>query len=97
MHMSEMQKAAYKNSVEHGWCDPKQGVPEQLCLIHSEVSEVLQAYRDKNDNHIGEELADIVLRVMFTSSELNINLEEEILKKHEKNKLRPYRHGNKRC
>ncbi len=40
--------AAYRNAVAHGWYDREEprGLPEEIALIHSEVSEALEAYRD---------------------------------------------------
>jgi NTP pyrophosphatase (non-canonical NTP hydrolase) len=46
-------------------------------------------------NNLGEELADIVIRV-FTYAEGNgIDIEREVLNKIEVNRSRPYRHGKK--
>lgn len=97
MQISEIQKAVHENAVAHGWWETKREVPELLCLIHSEVSEALEAYRKHDDTHVGEELADVVIRVLDMCEAYGIDLEKEILEKHEKNKLRPYKHGNKRC
>lgn len=60
-------------------------VLEKFALIHSEVSEALEAYR--NDRYEGkdcvkEEFADIIIRVLHLAAVLEIpNLEEEIYKK----------------
>ena len=74
-NLSEWQKAAWQVSKDHGWHDvPGDGtiarVPERIALLHSEVSELLEAYR-KNplapcDKGIAlscaaEELADIAI------------------------------------
>jgi NTP pyrophosphatase (non-canonical NTP hydrolase) len=86
---------------EKGWYDNQREIPELLCLIHSEISEALEGYRKNIPNGekgcIGEELADAVIRIWDMCSYLNINITEEVNKKHEFNKTRPYRHGNKRC
>ena len=66
---------------------------EAIALMHSELSEVLEALRDGDYSHVGEELADLLIRVMDYAEGKNIDLEKEIVKKMKKNKKRPYRHG----
>lgn len=90
-----LQRAVHENAVNHGWWESERPVPEILCLIHSEVSEALEAYRNHDDENFAEELADIGIRLLDAAEGYGINLEAEILKKHEKNKARSYRHGGK--
>ena len=67
---------------------------ELLCLIHSEISEAMEALRgSEKDNNLGEELADTVIRILDAAEYWGINLEDEILKKMEKNKKRSFKHG----
>ncbi len=88
----------HRNAVEHGWYDgEKRKVPELLCLVHSEVSEALEAYRNGDQDNFREELADVAIRLMDMSEYLSVDLEAEIARKHEINKGRPYRHGGKVC
>ena len=95
--ITEMAKAVHDNAKKHGWWDTQRNIPELLCLIHSEVSEALEAYRNDDVENLGEELADIVIRVLDMSEGLGYDLQDEIIKKHEYNKTREYRHGNKKC
>ena len=44
---------------------------------------------------VPSELADVVIRIMDICQYYGINLEEEILKKHNFNKTRPFKHGGK--
>ena len=44
--LNELGKEAYDNAAAHGFYDPPPSVPERLCLVHSEVSEALEDYRD---------------------------------------------------
>lgn len=97
MTIKEWQAAVHENAVNHGWWDEDRKTPELLCLIHSEVSEALEAYRKGDDDNLGEELADVAIRLMDMCEAFNIDLEAEIMKKHDYNKSRPYRHGGKRC
>lgn len=65
----------------------------RLMLISGEVAEAHEALRKKDYENFKEELADIVIRVADLAGGLGIDLEEEIKKKMEKNKNRPYKHG----
>jgi NTP pyrophosphatase (non-canonical NTP hydrolase) len=77
---------------------------EMLALIHSEVSEVLEALRHGNppDDKIPEfsgaeaELADIVIRCMDMAASRGWRLAEAIVAKHAMNKTRAHRHGGKK-
>jgi len=92
------QKETHKCAVSKGWYDEDREVPELLCLLHSEISEALEAYRN-NLGHaeFGEELADLAIRLLDCCEYWGIDLEAEIAKKHHYNLNRPYRHGNKKC
>jgi NTP pyrophosphatase (non-canonical NTP hydrolase) len=88
-------------AVEKGWYDKSREVPELLCLIHSEISEALEGYRNNipegEKGWLGEELADAVIRIWDMCDYLGIDIAKEVNKKHEYNKTRPYRHGEKKC
>jgi NTP pyrophosphatase (non-canonical NTP hydrolase) len=96
-NISKIAEEIHKNAKAHGWWDCKRSIPELLCLIHSEVSEALEAYRKMDWDNLAEELADIIIRVFDMAESLDIEIEKEILRKHEINKKRPYRHGGKKC
>ena len=80
-----------------------------LALIHSEVSEALEEYRNGHgateiyfsDNGkpkgIPTELADVIIRVLDYCGYAGIDIDAAISQKHEYNKSRPYRHGGKKC
>lgn len=70
-------------------------IPEKLALIHSEVSEALEDFRKDNMDHFGEELADVVIRVLDLAEWLGIDLEQEIERKIEINKGREFMHGKR--
>lgn len=68
-------------------------VPEKIALIHSEVTEAYEAYRNKKlDGHLGfrEELGDIVQRVLHLAGIFEIDIEKEILRKLRINKGRTW-------
>lgn len=64
-----------------------------LLRIHSEVSEASEAVRDNDVEGFAEELADIFIRLVNLCKVWEIDLEEEVIKKHNKNIDRPYLHG----
>lgn len=71
---------------------------EKLALMHSEVSEILEARRDGDEDLELEECADVVIRVLdycqargFTGAGRNI--EQAIVNKIEKNRGRERMHG----
>lgn len=73
--------------------DKCNAIATRLMLIVSEVSEALEGIRKDDRENFKEELADIAIRVGDLCGGLEINLEEEIKKKMERNKSRPYKHG----
>ena len=73
---------------------------KQLAMIHSEVSEVLEAVRkEKGEQEVVEELADILIRVldlyggMATDHYVKLSLAKVFNEKVEKNRSRPRMHG----
>lgn len=67
-----------------------------IALIHSEVSEALEAVRHNDRDNFNEELADIIIRVLDCAGGLGIDIDGEIQKKLEKNRNRAYKHGGKK-
>jgi len=96
MRIAEAAVLIHKNAKEKGFWDEERNFGEALALIHSEVSEALEAYRNYDTDGIGEELADIVIRVFDLAHGLGFDIEEEITRKMEYNAHRPRMHG-KRC
>ena len=82
-------------TVPGDWSKPYK-VPAILALIHSEVSEALEAFRRDDRSNFGEELADILIRVLDCAPGLGVDLDKAVQDKLTFNKTRSYRHGGKR-
>lgn len=66
-----------------------------IALIHSEVSEALEALRTYDRENFAEELADVIIRVTSVAYGLGIDLDTEVAAKIVKNSTRGQRHGGK--
>lgn len=86
-----------------GWWDEPRPEGELIALMHSELSEGLEALRagDPPDDKIPAyngalaELADVFIRGMDFAAAKGWDLGGAILAKMEYNETRPYRHGKK--
>lgn len=105
--LDTMARMAHDNSRDKGFwdgitgCDPKV-IPEKLCLIHSEVSETLEAYRNGKLDEYQEngkpegcpaELADIVIRVGDLCGHMGWSLGSAVVRKMQYNAGRERMHG----
>lgn len=76
-------------------------IGNKLALVHSEVTEVLEAIRkSQGSEKVVEEIADIIIRIldvyaaMRNEEQVLHSLDEILHNKIEKNKQRPKLHGN---
>lgn len=92
-------------NVEKGfWSDPvmMDKYAAKLALIHSEVTEVLEALRkSQGSDKVTEEFADILIRTfdlygtLVEAGEADPNLYKVMRAKMDTNKNRPAKHGNR--
>jgi NTP pyrophosphatase (non-canonical NTP hydrolase) len=91
--IKDWQRITTGRAVSKGFVWKREEVDTMLLRIHSEVSEASEAIRDNDTKGFAEELADIFIRIMNLCEVWGINLEEEVIKKHNKNIERPFLHG----
>jgi len=94
----------HETAKEKGFWDGEYShdkIGNKLALVHSEVTEVLEAIRkSKGREHIVEEMADVIIRLldvyaaMRNEEQILHSLDEILDVKINKNKERPRLHGN---
>lgn len=111
--IDQMQQEVMEFVKSKGWADTAEIIPfpEAISLLHSEVSEALEAWRDNGlaswftkdqagkdkPEGVGSEFADLLIRLMHYAAIYDINLAWEFRQKMDYNHTRPYRHGGKRA
>jgi NTP pyrophosphatase (non-canonical NTP hydrolase) len=106
LFVASFNKAAsevHATATDKGWWESERSDGELIALMHSELSEALEAIRQGNppDDKITEftgveaELADCIIRIMDMAQMRGYRVAEALVAKAAYNKTRPYRHGGK--
>jgi NTP pyrophosphatase (non-canonical NTP hydrolase) len=98
-----IQEECHQTAVDKGWWDKPVEEGTSIALMHSELSEALEALRHGNppDDKIPEysgveaELADVMIRIFDFAGGRNYNVIGAMLAKMEMNKTRSHKHGGK--
>ena len=102
--LQDIADRCYQIAEDKGWHKSKDqiNIPERLALIHSEVSEALEDYRDghmftelDNRKPVGfpTELADIIIRTLDLAYMLGIDIDAAVQEKLAFNATRGHKHG----
>jgi NTP pyrophosphatase (non-canonical NTP hydrolase) len=110
MNFNDLAKQINQTAKDKGWHETERSFGEYIALMHTELSEALEEYRhhkpitdiyfNESDLYKPEgvpiELADCIIRIFDFCGQYNIDIQHAIDIKMEYNKMRSYRHGNKK-
>jgi len=85
--LKHLQQRAYQNKVKQGFNTTD--IYMEFCYIYGELNEAREAYMKREEN-VGEELADVTIYLLGLAEILGVDLEQEILRKMDKNENRRY-------
>lgn len=85
--IKSLQEEIMNNKVSKGFNTTD--IPLEFMLLTGEVSEAFDAWRKKKSD-LGKEIADVMIYLLGLSKMLDINLEDELVAKIEKNRERKY-------
>ena len=114
MNLTELAEKVHTLAINKGWYESDEiNIPEKLALIHAEISEALECYRDGDmetwvtGDSVGDgsrkpegfpiEIADALIRILDLCGARGIDIQAAVDIKHAYNATRPHRHGNKKC
>ena len=109
--IDEMVFESFETSRQKGWHEEPRTVGDLIALMHSELSEALEEFRDgqpadkiwfrgvdggpAKPEGVPVELADVVIRIGDFCGRYGIDLDEALRIKMYYNRTRPHRHGGK--
>lgn len=99
-------KECHKVSESKGWLEEKRTFGDLISLMHSELSEALEEYRngraydeiyfvEGKPEGIPIELADTLIRILQFCGTYGVDIDKAFAIKMDYNKGRPHRHGGK--
>lgn len=111
-YLRDLQDEVREVNLANGWFEESRTVGDDVALLHSEVSEMLEAFRAHGLEDVtartyaegtlpkpegfGSECADVLIRLLDTCDRRGIDLHAEFVRKLAHNRTRGRRHGGKR-
>jgi hypothetical protein len=104
MTLNDYADTIHMIAVQKGWWEKNRNFGEMVALMHSELSEALEAHRNHEAafHIVGDEpegwaveLLDCVIRILDTLRSTDLDIDQVISLKIAYNQSRPYKHGGK--
>lgn len=105
------QHDVYSVNLDNGWFEDDRTVGDDIALLHSEASEMLEAYREggladqtglpaqvgalPKPEGFGSEAGDLLIRLLDTCQRRGVDLASEFERKLRFNATRGHKHGGK--
>jgi len=93
--LNELKSEVRDLNTEKGWRNGTTTFAEYVALLHSEVSEMLEEWRNKDYKELALEYADVLIRLVDMADVFGIDLDAAYRTKMDRNWQRPYQHGGK--
>jgi len=97
--LNKLAKKINKTAHEKGFYDTPRSFGDVIALMHSELSEALEADRngikEGEKGCVSEEFADTIIRILDTAEHMGLDMEKAIMEKMAHNATREYKHGKK--